>query len=152
MNKTYRKCVGIVVFKNHKVLLCERKDIAGQWQFPQGGIEQGEDIITAAARELKEETSISSVTVVDTLDKPIHYDFPDNIKNNSKWKFDGQSMQWVLFNFKGDDGEINLQTKEPEFRNWCWEDIDAAPKKIVEFKRDVYQQVVKKFKPFVEEK
>ena len=152
MTKPYRKCVGVVVFKNKKVLLCERKDIAGQWQFPQGGIEQGEDFIVAATRELNEETSISSVVAVDTIDSPIRYDFPENIKNNGKWKFNGQDTQWVLFRFEGDDGEINLQTKEPEFRNWRWEDIDEAPKKIVEFKRDVYQQVVKKFKPWVEEK
>lgn len=151
MAKNYRKCVGIVVFKDKKVLLCERKDVAGQWQFPQGGIEKGEDFVDAAARELREETSLSSVEKTATISTPLRYDFPESIKKNGTWKFDGQDMQWVLFKLLGNDDEINLQTKEPEFRNWRWENIDEAPKKIVEFKRNVYLQVVKKFKPFVEE-
>ena len=152
MSEIYRKCVGIVVFKNKKVLLCERKDIPGQWQFPQGGIEKGENFIDAALRELNEETSISSVVMIDYIPNPIRYNFPENIKNNAKWKFQGQEMQWVLLRFDGNDNEINLNTNEPEFRNWKWENIDEAPKKIVDFKKNVYQLVVTKFKPLVEDK
>lgn len=150
MNGVYRKCVGIVVCKNHKILLCERKDIPDEWQFPQGGIENGENLIEAARRELAEETSITSVEVVDMIDKPLRYVFPPQIKKGSKLKYDGQDMQWVLFRFTGKDSEINLHTQEPEFRRYVWENIDEAPKKIVEFKRNVYIEVVKKFKPEIE--
>ena len=80
MGSLYRQCVGIVVYNNKKVLLCERRDTKGAWQFPQGGIEQGEDLETAARRELKEETSIISVTAKDFIKVPLIYDFPPEIK------------------------------------------------------------------------
>lgn len=150
MNGIYRKCVGIAVYKGHKVLLCERRDLPGAWQFPQGGIEDGEGPVEAARRELREETSIVSVEPADVITAPLRYTFPPEVQKGGKWKHDGQDMQWVLFRFTGEDSEINLKTAEPEFARYAWEDIDEAVKRIAEFKKNVYIEAVRRFKPVVE--
>ncbi|MBR1648988.1 MAG: RNA pyrophosphohydrolase [Alphaproteobacteria bacterium] len=148
MSELYRSNVGIVVFnRRKKVLWCERKDIPGQWQFPQGGIEENETFREAAFRELKEETSVTSVEEVAEIASPMLYDFPKPIAERFNKR--GQAMNWVLYRFTGNDDEINLNTAEPEFSHWRWEDIDEAIKKIVDFKRDVYQKMAAAFKPYL---
>nr|QJR98164.1 RNA pyrophosphohydrolase [uncultured Alphaproteobacteria bacterium] len=145
----YRKNVGIVIYNAHKkVLWCERKDLSGQWQFPQGGIDEGESVLEAAKRELREETSVTSVEPVAVIEKPLVYDFPAKIAE--KFKKRGQAMNWVLFKFYGENSEINLKTPEPEFINWKWVDIDETPENIIQFKKDVYQKMVKEFKPYLQ--
>ncbi len=150
MENLYRRCVGTVVFYKGKVLLCERLDTPGAWQFPQGGAEPGEDTETTARRELREETSIISVKTEAVIDTPLRYDFPPEVKKKSKWQYAGQEMRWVLFRFCGDEKEINLATENPEFSRYAWEDIDEAVKRIVDFKKNVYTEAVKIFKPLVE--
>ena len=150
MENLYRRCVGTVVFYKGKVLLCERLDTPGAWQFPQGGAESGEDTETTARRELREETSIISVKTEAVIDTPLRYDFPPEVKKKSKWQYAGQEMRWVLFRFCGDEKEINLATENPEFSRYAWEDIDEAVKRIVDFKKNVYTEAVKIFKPLVE--
>lgn len=150
MENLYRRCVGTVVFYKGKVLLCERLDTPGAWQFPQGGAEPGEDTETTARRELREETSIISVKTEVVIDTPLRYDFPPEVKKKSKWQYAGQEMRWVLFRFCGDEKEINLATENPEFSRYAWEDIDEAVKRIVDFKKNVYTEAVKIFKPLVE--
>lgn len=154
--KIYRKNAAAVLFnKNRKVLLCERLGhFVTPWQFPQGGIEDGESPEVAAARELQEETSVSSVKLVKTLDTPMIYDFPSKMKENLAHirgiNFDGQEQYWSLFYFTGDDAEINLDTQNPEFQSWRWVDISEADKEVVEFKKDIYRQVVTIFKPLID--
>ena len=150
MENLYRRCVGTIVFYKGKVLLCERLDTPGAWQFPQGGAEPGEDTETTARRELREETSIISVKTEAVINTPLRYDFPPEVKKKSKWQYAGQEMRWVLFRFCGDEKEINLATENPEFSRYAWEDIDEAVKRIVDFKKNVYTEAVKIFKPLVE--
>ncbi len=151
----YRKCAGIIVFnRDKKVLVCARvgkRD--NQWQFPQGGIMKKEESSAAAVRELYEETSIKSVKVVKTLTEPLRYDFPGSVRRQMLRRgIDslGQDMFWSLLYFYGNDSEINVKTKQPEFKAWEWIDIDEAPARIVYFKKAVYQKAVEQLKPAME--
>lgn len=151
MTDKYRKNVGIIVCKKGKVLLCARADSFGyQWQFPQGGIEEGEDLVKAAKRELYEETGITNIKLIKKMPFSIKYDFPDGY--NSIYEFKGQDQSWVLFEFLGDDNDIkfDIDPNCVEFKDFRWSDIDIAPKEIIYFKKDVYKKVVEYFKPFVE--
>ncbi|MBP5399677.1 MAG: RNA pyrophosphohydrolase [Alphaproteobacteria bacterium] len=148
MSDKYRKCVGIVVYNNDKkVLLCERSDMRGQWQFPQGGIEKGESIIDAAYRELWEETSIVSVEKPKIFEKTFRYDFPFEVAK--KFVYVGQEICWVFLEFVGKEDEINLVTDGQEFVAWKWADVNEALEKIVAFKHGVYEQAVEYFKRMV---
>lgn len=150
----YRKNVGIVVFKNKRVLLCARADHEDfQWQFPQGGIEENEDVVAAAKRELFEETGIKNVLFVSKLPRALRYDFPKNNKNHFYEGFVGQEQSWVLFQFCGNDDEINLKIFPEcvEFKDFEWVDINEAPKRIVSFKKNVYSKVAEYFAPIINE-
>lgn len=151
----YRKNVGIVVAdKEGKVLMCARADQEDlQWQFPQGGIENGEDITAAAKRELYEETGISSVRLVKVMPKTLRYDFPKSAKKRYGGLYKGQEQTWVLFYFYGQDDEINFlaNPEEIEFKSFEWVDICEAPQRIVVFKKQVYQKVAEYFAKYLKE-
>ena len=155
MTEIYRRNAGIVVFnRQRQVLLCKRNDVAEAWQFPQGGIEDGESPQQAALRELKEETSIVSATPVKTLDKPARYTFPPQIITSMKkrgFMNIGQDMFWTLAFFSGNDAEINLNTAEAEFSEFCWTDLQTAYDKVVEFKKSAYKTAVDAFAPLIAE-
>ena len=161
MEGQYRKNVGIVLCKKGKVLLFARADQEGfQWQFPQGGVEENENIVEAAKRELKEETGLSHVKLLYVMPESIKYDFPKKIVKNwntnnpsKKSKYIGQDQQWVLFDFCGEDEEIDFFThpEEIEFKAFKWADISEAVENVVCFKKEVYQKVSDCFKPFIEE-
>lgn len=151
----YRQCAGIIVFnKDKKVLVCARKGCRSEgWQFPQGGIMKKESAVAAAVRELNEETSITSVTNVKTLDFPLRYNFPGRIRRQMLRRgIDslGQDMFWSLLYFFGSDSEININTEEPEFRAWEWVEPDEAVNRVISFKKKVYAEAVKMFKPLIE--
>ncbi len=155
----YRKNVGIVVFNQAGlVLMCARADKEDmQWQFPQGGIEQDEDIVAAGRRELQEETGITSVELVAELPRPLRYDFPPAIaaaQSRRGYDYKGQEQSWVLFYFSGDDSEIDFCTnpQEIEFKAYEWVNIKEAPRRVVDFKKDVYNKVVKAFVPYIRKK
>ncbi len=153
MNKSYRLNAGIVVVNAQGLaLLCERSDYANQWQFPQGGINNGELPIDAAKRELYEETGIKSVKLLASNPTTLHYDFPPKIAAHHKYK--GQEQYWFLFEFNGDDSEINLQINpnEIEFKSYRWAPIEEALEAVVEFKKEVYNKVVEYFTPIIEQK
>lgn len=157
MDKTYRQSVAIVVFnKDKKLLVCERLKSSGEaWQFPQGGIDKGENVEDAAYRELFEETSIKSAKLIKILETPYIYSFPEKIRRRL-WqvkhydKVYGQEQHWVLFYFYGNDNEIDLNTKEREFKNYKWESAGFAMESIVDFKRDVYTKALKELVPYIE--
>lgn len=156
MERNYRKNAGIVVFnKDKKVLMCARVDKKSlEWQFPQGGIDEGETPLDAAYRELKEETSIVSVKLVQILKKPIRYSFPRSLRETfaKMGQFNyGQDQFWTLFYFTGDDSEINLNTETPEFKAYAWMDIAQSPKEIIFFKKAAYKRMVSIFEPIIKE-
>ncbi len=150
----YRLNAGIVVFnKQGKVLICRRKGWSDAWQFPQGGIDEGETAKEAAVRELREETSLTGLKLIKTLEFGVRYDFPPEIAKKLNYggkHYAGQEMYWSLFYFDGDDSEINLNTAEPEFDAFRWADFEEAVDGIVEFKKTAYQTACKEFEELVE--
>ena len=142
MQGLYRRNAGIVVFnKQHRVLLCKRNDVADSWQFPQGGIEDGETVADAALRELREETSLTDVRLIKSLDVPARYTFPPEIITAMRARGInnvGQDIYWSFVYFDGDEAQINLQTAEPEFSEYRWDTMQNACRLIIDFKKDAY--------------
>ena len=139
-----RSGVGIVVLnKENKVFVAKRIDNKKNlWQMPQGGVDKGEDLYEAAIRELNEETSIKSVTLIKKIDSLLTYHLPDELLGIIwKGKYKGQVQQWYIMRFVGDENEINIKTKNPEFLEWKWVDIDEITKLVVTFKLHVYEKI-----------
>ena len=144
-----RSGVGIVVLnENNKVFVAKRIDNQKEfWQMPQGGVDEGEDYLTAAYRELEEETSIKNVKLIQELDGLISYELPKNLLGIIwKGRYRGQKQKWFVVRFLGLDSEININTKNPEFSAWKWIDLENITDLVVDFKLHVYKDVKEKVK------
>ena len=151
-NLPLRSGVGIVVLnKDNKVFVAKRIDNRKDfWQMPQGGVDKGEDFITAAYRELEEETSIKNVKLIKELDGFITYHLPDHLLGIIwKGKYRGQEQKWFLMRYLGKDNEINIKTKKPEFLEWKWVDLKLITELVVDFKLNVYKEVQKKVQKII---
>jgi putative (di)nucleoside polyphosphate hydrolase len=149
----FRIGVGIIVLNNkNQVFVGKRKDNPGHnWQMPQGGIDEGEDFISAMKRELMEETSIKNIKILKELEHLYQYDLPKNLVGIIwKGKFRGQKQKWFITRFLGKDTEINLKTKHPEFIEWKWIEPEKLPEVIVYFKKEIYLSLVKEIKLLIE--
>ena len=136
--------VGIVVLnKENKVFVAKRIDNPKNfWQMPQGGVDKNEDFFVAALRELKEETSIVNVKLIKEIESSVTYILPDKLIGIIwKGKFKGQRLKWFVMRFVGDDSEINIKTKNPEFLDWKWIELEDLTKIAVNFKLEVYKKV-----------
>jgi len=139
-----RSGVGIVLLnKENKILVAKRIDNPKNfWQMPQGGVDKDEDFYTAALRELKEETSIVSVKPIKEIEENLTYILPDHLIGIIwKGKYKGQKQKWFIMRFIGDDSEINIKTKRPEFLDWKWIDLENLTKIAVNFKLEVYKKL-----------
>ena len=148
-----RTGVGIIVLnKNNQVFVGKRKDNPGdKWQMPQGGVDKGEDFITAMKRELIEETSIKNIKILKEIQNMYQYELPKNLVGIIwKGKFRGQRQKWFITKFLGKDNEINLDTQHPEFIDWKWIDPQDLPKVIVDFKKELYLNLLKEINQVID--
>ena len=148
-----RNGVGVIVLnKENKIFVGKRKDNpVNKWQMPQGGVDKGEDYLTAMKRELLEETSIKNIEVLKELEGFFEYELPKNLVGIIwKGKFRGQRQKWYIAKFIGDEKEINLNTSYAEFVEWKWVSPDDLPNVIVDFKKSMYIKLSKIIKEFIE--
>ena len=141
-----RTGVGIIVLnKQNKIFVGKRKDNPGdKWQMPQGGVDEGEDYVTAMKRELLEETSIQNIEIIKEIDKVYQYELPENLIGIIwKGKYRGQKPKWFITRFLGEEKEINLNTKHAEFIDWKWIEPKLLPEVIVNFKKDLYLNLLR---------
>ena len=136
---------AIILNKDNHVFVGKRKDNPiDKWQMPQGGVDRGEDFITAMKRELIEETSITNIKILKEIDNMYEYELPENLVGIIwKGRFRGQKQKWFIVRFLGKDSEINLETKYPEFIDWKWIEPKLLPEVIVNFKKDLYLKLLK---------
>ncbi len=146
-----RTGVGIILLNNeNKVFVGKRKDNPiDKWQMPQGGVDKGENFEEAVKRELFEETSIKNIKILKEIDGMLEYELPKNLLGIIwKGRFRGQKQKWFIAKFIGEESEIDLETKHPEFIEWKWISIDQLPDVIVDFKKKVYLKLVEEIKQF----
>ncbi|MET3560141.1 putative (di)nucleoside polyphosphate hydrolase [Bartonella japonica] len=156
----YRKCVGIVVFNHDGKVWVGRRlmtnihanaETSQRWQLPQGGINENEEPLEAARRELYEETGIRSVKLIKETQDWFHYDFPQEFVGHMlSSKYRGQIQKWFAFQFTGDISEITTNPppdgNEAEFDQWKWVDLEILPSIVISFKKHVYMKVVSEFR------
>ena len=148
-----RTGVGIIVLNNNnQVFVGKRKDNPGdKWQMPQGGVDKGEDFITAMKRELIEETSIKNIKILKEIQNMYQYELPNNLVGIIwKGKFRGQRQKWFITKFLGKDDEINLDTQNPEFIDWKWINPQDLPDVIVDFKKELYLNLLKEINQVID--
>jgi|TARA_B100001093_G_C26356205_1_gene812443 putative (di)nucleoside polyphosphate hydrolase len=148
-----RTGVGIIVLNNkNEVFVGKRKDNPiDKWQMPQGGVDVGESYINAMRRELLEETSIKNIKILKEIDRIYEYELPKNLIGIIwKGKFRGQKQKWFITKFLGDDSEINLHTKHQEFIDWKWINPKKLPGVIVDFKKNLYVNLVNEINSFID--
>ena len=151
-NLPLRSGVGIVVLnKENKVFVAKRIDNPKNfWQMPQGGVDKGENFLAAAYRELEEETSIKNVELIQEIDGILSYELPDHLLGIIwKGKYRGQTQKWFLMRYLGNDSDINIKTKNPEFLEWKWIELDMITDVAVDFKLNVYKELKNKIKKII---
>lgn len=155
LNLPYRPCVGIALFNSEgKVFVGERIDAPGSWQMPQGGIDEGEELETAAFREMMEEIGTNNAEILEIGEQKLRYDLPQHLLGKL-WKnqYRGQEQTWIALKYNGEDSDVNLNAHNPpEFQKWKWVDLDDIFDLIVPFKKDTYKEVIKMFGKFATDK
>ena len=147
-----RTGVGIAVLNSkNKVFVGKRKDNPfDKWQMPQGGVDTDESLINAMRRELIEETSIKNIKILKEFNQWLEYELPKNLVGKIwRGKYRGQKQKWFVVRFLGNDDEININTKHPEFIDWQWIDVEELPKIIVLFKKHVYEEITEELKKYI---
>ena len=144
--------VGIVLLnKDNEVFVGKRKDNPiDKWQMPQGGIDNNEKPIDAMKRELEEETSVTNIKILKEVNSWLEYELPPHLLGKIwKGKYRGQTQKWFIVRFIGNDKEINLKTKKPEFIEWRWISHKLLTEVIVDFKKNVYKKLEVEISDFI---
>lgn len=145
----YRPCVGIMLINREGLVFVGRRidqTIEG-WQMPQGGIDEGETPLEAGLREMKEEVGTNKASLLAEMDEWLTYDLPQHLLGVAlHGRYRGQRQKWLALRFTGEDSDIDIRTREPEFGAWKWLALEALPRLIVPFKRDTYAKVIAAFR------
>ena len=144
--------VGIVVLnKENQVFVAKRIDNPKNfWQMPQGGVDNDESFLKAAYRELEEETSIKNVELIQEIDETMIYELPDHLLGIIwRVKYKCHKQKWFIMRFLGNESEINIKTKTPEFLDWKWIDVNMLTKVAVDFKLHIYKKLEEKIKKII---
>ena len=147
-----RNGVGIIVLnKENKIFVAKRIDNPKNfWQMPQGGVNKGEKLLSAALRELEEETGMKEVELIQEIDGTITYELPPHLLGIIwKGKYKGQKQKWFLMRYLGNDRDINIKTEKPEFLEWKWIDLDLLTEVVVDFKLHVYKELKEKIQKII---
>jgi putative (di)nucleoside polyphosphate hydrolase len=150
--RPYRPCVGIFLLNNDGLVFAGRRidSRAEAWQMPQGGIDAGESPLQACMREMREEIGTNTAELVSQHDDWLYYDIPLPLADRLwQGRYKGQKQKWMALRFTGDDSDINIATEEPEFCEWKWLSPHDLVDLAVPFKRDVYQNVLAAFTPYL---
>ena len=150
--RPYRPCVGIFLLNNDGLVFAGRRidSRAEAWQMPQGGIDAGESPLQACMREMREEIGTNTAELVSQHDDWLYYDIPLPLADRLwQGRYKGQKQKWMALRFTGDDSDINIATEEPEFCEWKWLSPHDLVDLAVPFKRDVYQNVLTAFAPYL---
>lgn len=150
----YRPCVGIVLINADGLVFGgQRIDNPGPaWQMPQGGIDEGEPPLTAALRELHEETGVEArlASLMAESMAWLPYDLPvEMVPRIWKGRYRGQRQKWFAFRFLGRDSDVDIDRPHPEFSRWGWHSPQALVEAAVPFKKSVYEQVFAEFAPLL---
>ena len=151
-NLPLRSGVGIIILnKENKIFVAKRIDNPKNfWQMPQGGVDKDEDFLSAAYRELEEETSIKDVELIKEIDEILTYELPKHLLGIIwKGKYKGQKQKWFIMRYLGTDDKININTKKPEFLEWKWIDLDMITEVVVDFKLEVYKKLKSQIKEII---
>ena len=147
-----RHGIGVIILnEKNEVFVGKRKDNPiDKWQMPQGGIDKDETPEIAMKRELAEETSIKTITILKEINGWLEYELPPNLLGKIwKGRFRGQKQKWFIVRFLGKENEINLNTQYPEFIEWKWVNYEILPNIIVDFKKKVYEKLKIEIKDFI---
>ena len=145
----FRAGVGAVIGNaSGRVLACERADVPGSWQFPQGGLKTNETPAQAVLREVREETGIRrrDLELLDTYPQPLAYELPPDAWSAKTGR--GQALYWFLFRLRDPNKPIDLKHAD-EFRAWRWMPFERMTRMTVDFRRPAYRQIYERFRPLL---
>ena len=150
ITKQYRRCVGMMILdKDSNILVGRRIDHpSGFWQMPQGGIDKNEIPEEAVWREMMEEIGTNNVKLIYQSSDWLTYEIPEETLRTLPWGdiYVGQTQQWFVFRFTGNNNDINVATENPEFSEWKWINYKELITNAVPFKRNLYKQILEEFK------
>ncbi len=147
----YRPNVGIIICNKRNEVFWGKRVREYAWQFPQGGIQEGESPKQAMYRELDEEVGLEPhhVKIIGRTDGWLRYDVPRQfVRRDSRASYKGQKQIWFLLRLIGSDSDVSLRKSEiPEFDAWRWHSFFIPLDSVIEFKRDVYKQALAELAP-----
>ena len=149
----YRPNVAIVILNDNDKVLWAKRVAEDAWQFPQGGINEGESLEEAMYRELMEEVGLgpNHVKILGKTKDWLRYEVPKQwVRRDGASRYKGQKQIWFLLKFVGNDSDVLLTNSDkPEFDSWRWDDFWSPLKQVIDFKREVYKKALNELSTYI---